>query len=252
VTDPATTVSVSQRPPALEGLRRSFVDEREGPLPGLLLTLTLLAGLLDATTILRLGHVFVSTTTGNIVFLGLAAAGAKGFEVLTPALAIGGFVVGVLVGGRACRAARAHRGRVLRNVMRVKVSLAATANLIVIIAGEDFSVGVRDAVVVLLAMSMGAQLFAVRYLKVPDLVTVVTTFTLVGGLTDFGSGWTDPTVLRRALALLAFAVGVLTGALLVLYVSLTASLAFGLGIIVLVTIAAHLVSRSEAEWSAPH
>jgi uncharacterized membrane protein YoaK (UPF0700 family) len=253
VSNPATSVSVSasHRSPALEGFRRSFVDEREGPLPGLLLALTLLAGVLDAATILRLGHVFVSTTTGNFVFLGLAAAGATGFAVLTPALAIGGFAVGVLIGGRACRAAREHRGRVLRNVMRVKVILALTANVIILIAGEDFSVGVRDTVVVLMAMSMGAQLFAIRYLKVPDLVTVVTTFTLVGGLTEYGSGWTDPTVLRRALALLAFALGVLSGALLVLYVSLSAALAFGLGIIVLVAIAAHRVSRSEADWTAP-
>jgi uncharacterized membrane protein YoaK (UPF0700 family) len=218
----------------------------------LLLALTVLAGLLDAITILRLGHVFVSTTTGNVVFLGLAAAGATGFAVLTPALAIGGFAVGVLIGARACRSARAHRGRVLRNVMNVKVSLAVTANAIVLIVGEDFSVGVQDTMVVLLAMSMGAQLFAIRYLKVPDLVTVVTTFTLVGGLTEYGSGWTDPTVLRRALSLLAFAVGVLIGALFVIYVSLTAALAFGLGIIFFVTIAAHWVSRSEASWSAPH
>jgi uncharacterized membrane protein YoaK (UPF0700 family) len=87
----------------------------------MLLAWTVLAGVVDATSILRLGHVFVATITGNLVFIGLAAAGAKGFAVGISALAVGGFVVGVLIGGRACRAAQSHRGLALRNVLRVKV-----------------------------------------------------------------------------------------------------------------------------------
>lgn len=136
-------------------------------MPAFFLALTVIAGILDATTILRLGHVFVSTITGNIVFLGLAAAGAKGFEVITPAVAIGGFLVGVLVGGRACRAARSHRGRALRNVLGVKVALATVVLLTVTLTDERFSDGVVYVVVVLLSISMGAQLAAIRYLKVP-------------------------------------------------------------------------------------
>jgi uncharacterized membrane protein YoaK (UPF0700 family) len=252
VTDPATSLSSSRRAPATEGLRRVFVDERDGPLPAILLALTLLAGTLDAATILRLGHVFVATITGNLVFLGLAAAGAKGFAVVTCAVVIGGFLVGVLVGGWAYGAARAHRGLALRNVLGVKVVLAATASLTVVVAGEDFSVGVRDTVLVLLSMSMGAQSVAIRYLKVPDLVTVVLTFTITGALTDRGQGWSDPAVLRRWLAIVAFAVGALISALLVLYVALRAVMILGLVIIVSAAVATHLVSRREASWSAPH
>ena len=106
-------------------LRRALHDEAHGPLPSLLLALTVLAGIVDATSILRLGHVFVATMTGNLVFLGLAAAGAKGFAVGTSALALGGFIVGVLIGAKACRAAGAHRGLALRNVLGVKLWLAA-------------------------------------------------------------------------------------------------------------------------------
>ena len=80
-------VQVQDRPPG-SGLRRAFLDERHGPLPALLLALTMLAGVLDATTILRLGHVFVATMTGNLVFMGLAAAGAQGFSVGVSALAL--------------------------------------------------------------------------------------------------------------------------------------------------------------------
>ena len=75
---------------------------------------------------------------------------------------------------------------------------------------------------------MGAQLAAIRYLKVPDLMTVVLTMTIIGALTERGRGWTDAVLLRRGLALVAFAVGALSGALLVLYVGVAAALLLGL------------------------
>jgi uncharacterized membrane protein YoaK (UPF0700 family) len=90
-------------------------------LPSLLLALTVLAGVLDATSILRLRHVFVATMTGNLLFIGLAAAGAKGFAVVTCALALAGFAIGALIGAQACQAARSHRGLALRNVLGVKL-----------------------------------------------------------------------------------------------------------------------------------
>ena len=98
-------------------------------------------------------------------------------------------------------------------------------------------------------MSMGAQLAGIRYLKVPDLLTVVLTMTIVGALTEHGGGWTDPKMLRRGMALVAFAIGALSGALLILNVGVAAALSFGLGIIIAVAIAAHLVSRSSSSWS---
>jgi Protein of unknown function (DUF1275) len=170
VTDPGTvSSSIQGRALAVRGLSRALVDEQNGPLPALLLALTVLAGVVDATSILRLGHVFVATMTGNLVFIGLAAAGAKGFAVSTSALALGGFVVGVLIGGRVCRAARSHRGLALRNVLVVKLWLASAITLVAVLTGPRFPIGVRDTMLVLLAISMGAQLAAIRYLKVPDL-----------------------------------------------------------------------------------
>jgi hypothetical protein len=64
---------------------------------------------------------------------------------------------------------------------------------------------------VLLAMSMGDQLAAIRFLKVPDLLTVVLTMTLTGVLTEHRRGWNDPATLRRGLCLLAFAIGAFPG-----------------------------------------
>jgi hypothetical protein len=45
------------------------------PLPGLLLLLSVTTGLVDAVSVLGLGKVFTANMTGNIVFLGFAAAG---------------------------------------------------------------------------------------------------------------------------------------------------------------------------------
>ncbi len=220
-------------------------------MPALLLALTALAGILDAISILRLGGVFVATMTGNLVFLGLAAAGAKGFAVSTSALALGGFVVGVLIGGRTIEAAPSHRGLALRNVLAVKLLLASVVTVIAVVTGPRFPIGVRDAMVVLLAMSMGAQLAAIRYLKVPDLLTVVLTMTITGVLTERKRGWHDTAMLRRGLSVVAFALGAVSGGLLILDVGVAAALSAGLAIIIGVLVAAHLTSRTSAAWSAP-
>jgi uncharacterized membrane protein YoaK (UPF0700 family) len=252
VTDPTPLHGTpATRITTVEAFLRSLVDEQDGPLPALLLALTVLAGVVDATSILGLGNVFVATMTGNFVFLGLALAGAGGFAVATSAIAIGGFVVGSMVGGRAYRAGGAHRGRGLRNVLAVKLTLAAVITVTALAAGGHFSGGVRDLVVVLLAMSMGAQLAAIRSLKIADLPTVALTMTISGAFTDRGDGWHDPAVLRRLVAILAFTVGAVSGGLLVRLVSVTAALGLGLAIIVGVAVAAHRVSQSETGWSAP-
>ena len=243
--------SIKRRVPALPRLRQAVYDEKHGPLPALLLALTVLAGVVDATSILRLGHVFVATVTGNLVFLALGAAGAEGFSVGTAAMAVGGFVIGVLIGGRACEAASSHRGRALRNVLTVKLCFACIVTAIAVATGPHFPVGARDAMLVLLAISMGDQLAAIRFLKVPDLLTVVLTMTLTGVLTERNRGWRDPAMLRRGLCLVAFSVGALSGGLLIVNVGVAAALSLGLGIIVATTIAAHLASRTSADWAAP-
>lgn len=53
-------------------------DAKDGPLPPLLVAMTLVTGLVDSFSYLVLGHVFVANMTGNIVFIAFALAGAKG------------------------------------------------------------------------------------------------------------------------------------------------------------------------------
>src|SRR2546430_2759576 len=53
----------------------------EGPPPPLLLVLTVVTGVVDAVSILRLGRVFVANMTGNVVFSAFALVGAPGFSL---------------------------------------------------------------------------------------------------------------------------------------------------------------------------
>ena len=62
------------RRPSDSVLGRLVNDKKHGPLPALLLGLTLLTGLVDAVSILSLGRVFVANMTGNVVFLAFAIA----------------------------------------------------------------------------------------------------------------------------------------------------------------------------------
>src|ERR1700681_4480490 len=97
---------VARTPDAL-----SLRDERHGPLPALLLTLTFVTGLVDAVSYLRLGHVFVANMTGKVVFLGFSADPRSRLFAAASVIAIAGFVLGAFAGGRA---AHHHSARHLR------------------------------------------------------------------------------------------------------------------------------------------
>src|SRR6202020_2722243 len=87
----------------LADIRDTFLPDRtgrHGPLPPLLVAMTLVTGLVDAFSYLVLGHVFVANMTGNVVFLGFALAGAPGFSIWASGAALVAFWTGALVGGR--------------------------------------------------------------------------------------------------------------------------------------------------------
>ena len=75
-----------------------------GPLPGLLLILTVVTGAVDAVSILRLGRVFVANMTGNVVVAGFAAVGVPGFALGPSLVALAGFLVGAAVGATTATA----------------------------------------------------------------------------------------------------------------------------------------------------
>src|SRR5262249_4651979 len=72
---------------------------RPDPLPTVLIVLTVTTGLVDAVSVLGLGRVFTANMTGNVVFLGFAAAGIPGFSMARAVVSLAGFVVGAILGG---------------------------------------------------------------------------------------------------------------------------------------------------------
>ena len=216
---------------------RFFVDLREtlmptrtgrhGPLPSLLLGLTLVTGVVDAFSYLVLGHVFVANMTGNIVFLGFAVAGAPGFSISASLVAVAAFLVGAACGGRATSLLGGHRGKLLAVATTFEAGLFAVAAIVAAAAGTTSSSS-RYALIVLTALPMGIQNATARKLAVPDLTTTVLTLTITGVAADSTfAGGTGSIAGRRVLAVAVMFVGALLGAVLALDVHEVAPLAIG-------------------------
>ena len=103
--------------------------DRNGPLPPLLLSFTVVTGMVDAVSYLALGHVFVANMTGNIIFLGLAAAGVPGISAPTSLVSIAAFLLAGTAGGRIFRA-HTHRGHLLAACAATEFVLLAACTVI--------------------------------------------------------------------------------------------------------------------------
>jgi uncharacterized membrane protein YoaK (UPF0700 family) len=244
------SVRPSAGPETTGPLRRLVADPAHGPLPSLLLVLTVLTGVVDAVSILSLGRVFVANMTGNVVFIGFAVAGAAGFSLSASLSALGGFLVGAALGGLVVERLGWHRGRLVAVVSAGELVLVVVALLAVAAAGADLGTGDRIGVAALLALAMGVQNAAVRQLKVFDLTTTVLTMTLTGVAADFRHR-DRFAIVRRLLAVGAMLVGALAGAWLVLEVGDAAALALAATLLAIVAVGALAASRSPAHWHPP-
>jgi uncharacterized membrane protein YoaK (UPF0700 family) len=222
------------------------VVDRDRSLPPLLFVLTVVTGLVDAVSYLKLGHVFVANMTGNVVFLGFAVAGAPDFSMSASLLAIGAFMAGALAGGRLGSAMTEHRTRFFAIAMLVKLGLVGAA-FVVAITMVDSDL-LQYGLIVLLALAMGLQNAAARFLAIPDLTTTVLTLTLTGLAADSSlAGGSNPRAGRRMLATGAMFLGAAVGAFLVLNVGVGAVLALTSMLLALNAIAAYRVwSRTSA------
>lgn len=222
-------------------------DERHGPLPILLLGLTIVTGLVDAVSILSLGRVFVANMTGNVVFIGFALAGAPGFSVAASLCALGGFLAGAGIGGHLVSRLKSHRGLLFLTGVTVELVCVSAGLGIVASAPAHIPGGMQDAAAAVLGAALGTQNAMVRSLAVPDLTTTVLTLTLTGLAADIRTGF-NPGTLRRSLAVATMFGGGLLGALLVLKVSPAASLGVATGILLLVTAVAAGLRRGDRSW----
>jgi uncharacterized membrane protein YoaK (UPF0700 family) len=231
-------------------LARLVADPAHGPLPALMLVLTVLTGVVDAVSILSLGRVFVANMTGNIVFVGFALAGAHGFSLSASLSALAGFLLGAAAFGAVSQRVGVHRGRLLGGVAGAELLIVVVALVTFMLAGTHPASAARAAIAALLALAMGLQNAAVRQLKVFDLTTTVLTMTLTGIAADLHQH-DQFAVVRRLLAVIAMLAGAVIGGLLVLEVSDIAAVGLAACLLAIVVGSAIASSRSPAPWHAP-
>lgn len=240
-------------------MRDHFVDaarlivprrgDPHGPLPPLLLVLTVVTGLVDAFSYLALGHVLVANMTGNVVFSGFALAGASGFVWWALLLAVAAFVVGAWTGGQLRRRLGAHRGRHLFGTAVLELAVVAAAWVVCVAQALPYRDGTLAALIVLLGVGMGLQNATARAFAVPDLTTTVLTLTITGLAADATSG--DGSRLgRRLVPIAAMFLGALTGAALVVRGHESATLGVTTVLLAGVVATGFVVSRSTGGWTA--
>jgi len=234
----------------LRRLSRLAFDDMDGPLPVFLVGLTIVAGMVDALSFLRLGEVFVANMTGNVVLLGFSIAGVQGFSAPAHLAALAAFILGAALGGRLVVTFGHHRGRLLAVVASVKCGFAATAVCLSLLLAQPDAPGLRYALIVLLATSMGLQNAGVRHLRMPDLTTTVLTGTITALASDLLTVGANPGQLtRRILSALLLFIGAAVGAVVLKLAGVTAVLIVNLLLLASMAIGAFKFWSSREPWT---
>jgi len=233
------------RPVPLDHPQEVPATPRSRPRPVVLLltVLTFTAGLVDAVSVLGLGHVFTSLMTGNVVYLGLGLAGRGQEFPLHALLAIASFVGGAWLAAIISRrflerSLRAWLSRVClietcALVLSIAIALAAGEHGQVIEAATP-----RLLMIAALAFAMGVRTASVAHIPIADMKTTVLTLTLASLAADAGSAGTG--MLRRFVSVVTLCLGALAGATLIQH----------FGVVVALAVMASLVAGSTAAFLA--
>lgn len=192
------------------------LDAVDPRIPVLILLLTGVAGLVDAVSYLAFDHAFAATQTGNLVFVGLAAAQSPGFVVLALATTLLAFCAGAFVTGRILLSGVDSKRRVFRiftAAQFVPVALAAGLEASGPTLGSSTS---ATLLLGLLAFAMGIQASGTNRLRVPGLerTTVLTTTITLVAADSFTGKDTRELGLRWVASIIALVAGATLGAVL--------------------------------------
>lgn len=157
------------------------------PRDSFVVALTLGTGALDALGFSRLGNVFASVMTGNLVLLGLSISERTYNDALHLALAVLAFGVGVLVGSRIA----GHR-RDEDPPWPASMTRAITAELVVVclfavgweLGGAHPTGPIQTPLLLLAALAMGIQSGTIQGLGVSGMSTTYMTGTLTALLSS--------------------------------------------------------------------
>ena len=145
-----------------------------------LLLLTFATGLVDAISVLVLGHVFVANMTGNVIFLGFWFVPHTVVDLTAAVVAFISFVAGTVLGGRLARHLDTEVRRWLRVALGIEVLILTTLSILAgtgVLAYHGYT---RLIIIAGLAVSFGSQNAAARQFGIQELSTTVLTQTIVG------------------------------------------------------------------------
>ena len=145
-----------------------------------LLLLTFATGLVDAISVLVLGHVFVANMTGNVVFLGFWFVPHSGVDMIAAILSFVSFLVGTVLGGRFARHFDYEVRVWLTAALGTEVVLLGVLAVLAGTGVVNYHDNGKLILIAGLAVTFGAQNAAARQFGVQELSTTVLTSTLVG------------------------------------------------------------------------
>jgi uncharacterized membrane protein YoaK (UPF0700 family) len=183
-----------------------------------LLLLTFATGLIDAVSVLVLGHVFVANMTGNVIFLGFWLVPGSGVDMSAAVVAFASFVAGAVLGGRLARHLDAKVRRWLAVALGLEVIGLATLSVLAGTGVLPYYGAGRLTLIAGLAIVFGAQNATARQFGVQELSTTVLTQTIVGiGFDSRLAGGTGQREKLRYGVVLTMCAGAVLGATLTLW-----------------------------------
>ena len=145
-----------------------------------LLLLTLATGIVDAISVLVLGHVFVANMTGNVIFLGFWFVPHSGVDLTAAVVAFAGFVAGTVLGGRLARHIDSHVRTWLTVALGVEVVILTALSVLAGTGVLRYHDNSKLFLIAGLALTFGIQNATARQFGIQELSTTVLTSTIVG------------------------------------------------------------------------
>ncbi|WP_227371008.1 YoaK family protein [Mycobacterium fragae] len=180
-----------------------------------LLLLTFATGLVDAISVLVLGHVFVANMTGNVIFLGFWFVPGAGVDLTAAIVAFIGFLVGTVVGGRLARHLRQQTRRWLTVSLGIEVGMLAVLSILAGTGVLSYHANTKLILIAGLALTFGVQNATARQFGIQELSTTVLTSTVVGiGVDSRLAGGTGEREKLRYSVIFAMCGGAIFGATL--------------------------------------
>jgi uncharacterized membrane protein YoaK (UPF0700 family) len=145
-----------------------------------LLLLTFATGIVDAISVLVLGHVFVANMTGNVIFLGFWFVPSSGVDLTAAVIAFAGFLAGTVIGGRLARHLGPRTRLWLVAALGMEVAMLTVLSILSGLGVLDYRDDTKLVLIAGLGVTFGVQNATARQFGIQELTTTVLTSTIVG------------------------------------------------------------------------